>query len=81
LILAHYPAHEADFDIVLGMTSAFTFLREVYQELIRVTWPTSRELVRYTIVVLFTVALIGGFIALVDLSIVNLLQRFVYTTH
>jgi hypothetical protein len=31
--------------------------------------------------VLFTVALLGGFIFLVDLAVVGLLQRFVYNVH
>jgi preprotein translocase subunit SecE len=54
------------------------FLREVVMELRRSTWPTPAELLRYTLVVLFTVAVIGLFIFTIDLSVSSLLQRFVY---
>lgn len=47
------------------------FLREVRQELERVTWPTRREIVAYSIVVLVAVAVLGSLIFLMD----NLLLR------
>ena len=34
------------------------FLREVYEELRKVVWPTGPELYRYTLVVIFTVILL-----------------------
>jgi preprotein translocase subunit SecE len=67
--------------IVLVVSGVIRFLREVIMELRRVTWPSWSELIRYTLVVLFTVALLGGFIFLVDLAVVGLLQRFVYNVH
>ena len=42
------------------------FLREVYEELRKVVWPTGSELYRYTLVVIFTVILLGVFIGGTD---------------
>lgn len=44
----------------------FKFLREVYDELRKVVWPTGGELYRYTLVVIFTVILLGAFIGGTD---------------
>ena len=42
------------------------FLRDVYEELRKVVWPTGGELYRYTLVVLATVAILGLFIGGTD---------------
>lgn len=42
------------------------FLREVRQELGKVIWPTRRELITYSIVVLVTVAVLGSFVYVLD---------------
>ena len=42
------------------------FLRDVYDELRKVVWPTGGELYRYTLVVIFTVILLGVFIGGTD---------------
>lgn len=49
------------------------FLREVKQEMDRVTWPTKDEVKGATVVVIIVVILIGFFIGLVDkiFTIVN----------
>ena len=54
------------------------FLREVYDELRKVVWPTPAELYRYTVVVIVTVVVISGFIGLVDLGLGAFTQRYVY---
>ncbi|MFV8829644.1 preprotein translocase subunit SecE [Alkalihalobacterium sp. APHAB7] len=54
--------------------SIWKFLRQVMAELKRVTWPTRKELTRYTLVVLGTVAFISVFFAVVDLGISSLLR-------
>ena len=46
-----------------GQPSEFApgrFLREVYEELRKVVWPTAGELYRYTLVVIFTVVLLAA---------------------
>ena len=57
----------------------FQFLREVYEELRKVVWPTGPELYRYTLVVIFTVALLGTFIGGADYLLGELTKRTIYT--
>jgi preprotein translocase subunit SecE len=54
------------------------FLREVYEELRKVAWPTGPELYRYTLVVLFTVALLGAFIGGTDYLLGEFAKRVIY---
>jgi preprotein translocase subunit SecE len=54
------------------------FLREVFDELRKVQWPTGPELYRYTLVVIFTVALLGLFIGGTDYLLGELARRTIY---
>ena len=54
------------------------FLREVFDELRKVVWPTWGELYRYTLVVLFTVVILGAFIGGVDYGLSEILRRYLY---
>ena len=54
------------------------FLREVYEELRKVDWPTAGELYRYTLVVIFTVVLLGIFIGGTDFLLGELAKRVIY---
>jgi preprotein translocase subunit SecE len=54
------------------------FLREVFDELRKVVWPTWGELYRYTLVVIFTVIVLGGFIGGVDYAVSEIARRFIY---
>jgi preprotein translocase subunit SecE len=54
------------------------FLREVYDELRKVVWPTWGELYRYTLVVLFTVVILGVFIGGVDYLLGEAARRTIY---
>jgi preprotein translocase subunit SecE len=54
------------------------FLREVYEELRKVVWPTWGELYRYTLVVIFTVVLLGVFIGGTDFLLEQLAKRVIY---
>ena len=47
-------------------TSARQFLREVRLELKKVQWPTRKELIAYTIVVLVSVTVLTTFVFLLD---------------
>jgi preprotein translocase subunit SecE len=55
------------------------FLRETYDELRKVVWPTPQELYRYTLVVVVTVAVIAGFIGIVDAGLAEVARRFIYS--
>jgi len=58
--------------------SPVRFLREVYEELRKVVWPTPAELYRYTLVVIFTVVLLGTFIGGVDFLLEQVAKRVIY---
>ena len=58
--------------------SLLRFLREVYDELRKVVWPTPQELYRYTLVVIFTVVVLGVFIGGTDYLLGELAKRVIY---
>jgi preprotein translocase subunit SecE len=70
LALARRPAPEAKKRVAIRQ-----FLREVRQELRKVNWPTRRELLTYTIVVVFTVALLTSFVFGLDYVIARAVLR------
>jgi preprotein translocase subunit SecE len=53
------------------------FLRETFDELRKVVWPTPQELYRYTLIVVFTVVVMAAFIGAVDYGLQQLAKRFV----
>ena len=59
-------------------TGVFQFLRDVYDELRKVVWPTGGELYRYTLVVIFTVILLGIFIGGTDYLLAEAAKRTIY---
>ncbi|TMD88306.1 MAG: preprotein translocase subunit SecE [Chloroflexi bacterium] len=54
------------------------FLREVFDELRKVVWPTWGELYRYTLVVIFTVIVLGVFIGGTDYLVSEAARRAIY---
>jgi preprotein translocase subunit SecE len=54
------------------------FLRETYDELRKVVWPTPQELYRFTLVVIVTVVVIAAFIGAVDAGLQALTAKYVY---
>ena len=57
------------------------FLREVFDELRKVVWPTWGELYRYTLVVIFTVIVLGIFIGGTDYGLGEFARRWIYAGH
>lgn len=55
------------------------FLRDVYDELRKVVWPTGGELYRYTLVVIFTVIFLGVFIGGTDYIVSALFKATIYS--
>jgi preprotein translocase subunit SecE len=47
-------------------TGARQFLREVRQELKKVDWPTRKELITYTVVVLVTITVLTAYVFVLD---------------
>ena len=68
-------------DSATSGTGSGRFIREVFDELRKVVWPTWGELYRYTLVVIVTVAILGVFIGGVDYGISEILRRWLYVTH
>ncbi|HET7615381.1 MAG TPA: preprotein translocase subunit SecE [Bacillales bacterium] len=50
------------------------FFRNVISELKRVSWPTRRQLISYTVTVLVTVAFVAVFFAILDYGISKLIR-------
>ncbi len=58
------------------MQKAGQFFREVRVELKKVTWPSRKETIASTSVVLITVILIAFFLGIVDLGLSRLIKVF-----
>jgi preprotein translocase subunit SecE len=56
------------------MNKIIKFFRDVAKEMRKVSWPRRKELVRYTITVISTVAFFVIFFALLDLGITQLIE-------
>ena len=54
-------------------------LREVFDELRKVVWPTAGELYRYTLIVIFTVIVLGAFIGGTDYLLGAIAKRVIYS--
>ncbi len=52
---------------VMGKTSPIQFFRQVKQEVKKVTWPSKKEVMRATVMVLIIVAIASTFFFLVDM--------------
>ncbi|UCZ53355.1 preprotein translocase subunit SecE [Bacillus shivajii] len=59
-----------------GIKKPTKFLKDVSTEMKRVSWPTRNELVRYTGVVIATVAFIAVFFAISD-YVISTIIRFI----
>ncbi|MBL0319955.1 MAG: preprotein translocase subunit SecE [Alphaproteobacteria bacterium] len=57
-------------------TSPFAFIRQVRQEVSKITWPTRKETVTSAVMVLVIVFIAGAFFMLVDFVIVKAVQAF-----
>jgi preprotein translocase subunit SecE len=57
-----------------GMQRLTKFLRDVVREMKKVSWPKKKELTRYTVTVVSTVAFVAVFFAVVDLGISSLIR-------
>ncbi|WP_374719337.1 preprotein translocase subunit SecE [Parageobacillus toebii] len=56
------------------MQRIMNFFKEVAREMKKVSWPSRKELVNYTAIVLATVAFFTLFFAIVDLGISKLIR-------
>jgi preprotein translocase subunit SecE len=57
-----------------GFGSTFSFFADSWSELKKVKWPSRKELISYTLVVITTVAFVTIYFYLLDLGISELLR-------
>lgn len=65
--------------LLKGLRRGPVFLKEVFTEMKKVTWPTRKELVSYTVVVLLIVTIVAVFFAIIDLGLSQLLGLIMKT--
>jgi preprotein translocase subunit SecE len=56
-----------------------TFLKEVKMEIKKVNWPTRRETVRYTLIVIVVSFVVAAFLGSLDVAFTKLLESFINT--
>jgi preprotein translocase subunit SecE len=64
-----------EFSIKEKLEAAKQFLREVKTELKKVTWPSRKDTLSGTLVVLVAVFIIAAFLGIVDLALSNLIKQ------
>lgn len=57
-----------------GFGNTFSFFSDCWSELKKVKWPSRKEMISYTLVVLFTVAFVTVYFYVLDLGISELLR-------
>lgn len=57
-----------------GFGSTFSFFTDSWSELRKVKWPSRKEMISYTLVVLFTVTFVTLYFAVLDLGISKLVR-------
>ncbi len=56
------------------VTSPITFLKEVRVELTKVTWPTKKEVIRLTTIVIIISVAVGAYVGVLDLIFTKLIE-------
>jgi len=59
-----------------GFVSMFAFFADSWSELKKVRWPTRKELISYTIVVLSTVTFVTLYFYVIDMGLSELIELF-----
>ena len=60
-----------------GVGQGTEFIREAWQELKKVYWPSRKETYAATLVVIVVVLLISAYLALVDLAVTKAIQAII----
>ncbi len=61
--------------LVKPKKSRFAIVRDIYDELKKVTWPTRREAVRLTIMVIAVCVVVGAFLGALDYGFAELVAK------
>lgn len=59
------------------LKGVIAYLKDVRFEMKRVTWPTRRETLRYTLIVILVSSLVAIFLGGLDFALITLLDKFV----
>ena len=59
------------------MANIGQFFKEVRVEMSKVVWPTQRQLVVYTIIVIVVSLVLAGFLGLLDLGFQTILTKYI----
>lgn len=51
-----------------------TFFTDVFEELKKVTWPTKKEAIRLTLVVIFISLIVGLYVGIIDVFLAKILE-------
>lgn len=54
------------------------YIKESKHELLRIVWPTRKETVRFTVIVIVASVIIGTYIAGIDFVLASLADNFLY---
>lgn len=60
-----------------GFSKTINYLKEVRFEMKKVSWPTKREALRYTLIVIFVALIVATFLGALDFLLITLLDKFV----
>lgn len=63
------------------MPNIITFLKEVREELAKVTWPSRKQTVRYTVLVIFVAVAVGVFLGGLDYILTTLTAFLIKNYH
>ncbi len=59
------------------LNKIITFLKEVKLEMKKVNWPTRKETIRYTLIVIGVSAIVAAFLGTLDFIFTTLLEKFI----
>jgi preprotein translocase subunit SecE len=68
-------AKKAQSKVVKAKKSRFAFIRDIYDELRKVVWPTRREAIRLTLMVLAVCVSVGIFLGALDYGFSELITK------
>ncbi len=54
------------------MPNIIDFFKEVKEELVKVTWPTREQTIRYTVLVILVAVAVGAFLGVLDYFLTSL---------
>ena len=55
----------------------FTFLREVRLEMKKVSWPTRKEAIKYTLIIIGVTVIVAAFLGSLDYVFTTMLNKFI----